>query len=162
MSRGRKFTIIMGYNMKQEDDMELVKQLGISRELTEFSWTEYRVLNDFSNYRWAIQLHPPIERNDLMYFKIYNRGIAGQLPMFTSTKCARISILSPEYIHCSDCSKEEWILNADEKNHLCEILTDKIWKNLLYHYSHELYAYDGRKEIVYNLPMPDYSKLPSI
>lgn len=154
--------------MKQIDDMKLVEQLGLSRELTEFSWTECRILNDNSDYRWIIQLHPPIERDDVMYFKIYNNLVPGQTPMLNSTKCARISLLTPKYIHCSDCSKEEWILNNNEKNHLCEILDDFYWKILLMQYQDQLEAYDGRKlnlyslindEIILNLEKPNYMLL---
>ena len=154
--------------MKQTDDLELVNQLGLSRELTEFSWTECRILNDHT-YMWVIQLHPPIERDDIMYFKIYNNAIPDQVPMFNATKCARISLLNPEYIHCSDCSKEEWILNHDEKIHLCEILDNFYWKLLLIQYQDQLEAYDGRNLNLYsfdgenfipNIEKPDYMKLP--
>ena len=155
--------------MKQTDDMELVESLGLSRELTEFSWTECRILNDHE-YMWAIQLHPPIERDDVMYFKIYNNATPGIVPMFNSTKCARISLLSPEYIHCSDCSKEEWILNEDEKNHLCKILDDFYWRVLVMQYQDQLEAYDGRQlnlysfcddKIITNIPKPNYMLLPN-
>ena len=31
--------------MKQIDDMDLVEQMGLSRELTEFSWIEWKLDN---------------------------------------------------------------------------------------------------------------------
>ena len=53
-------------------------------------------------------------------------------------------MLSPEYIHCEDCSKNEWTLNNEEKKHLCEIV-NSFWEILLTEYENELYSYDGKR-----------------
>lgn len=119
--------------MKQIDEDNIVQAFGLSKELTEYSEVEARVYNDHSEFKWAIHIYPPINRND-----------------------------NPEYIHCSDCSKEEWILNKKERDHLCEILTPKIWELLLFYYEEEMIGYDSRKINIANLKMPDYSKLPII
>lgn len=49
-----------GGDMKQIDDEVLVKELGLSRELTEFSQIDARIYNDDSEYDWAIHVYPPI------------------------------------------------------------------------------------------------------
>lgn len=135
------------------------EEIGISLELTEHSEVEARIYND-DEYDWAIHIHPPTERKDIMYFKIYNNNKSGTIAQFTSDKCARISMLSPEYIQCSDCSKKEWILSKKEKEHLCKI-ADLFWKSLLIDYENELNWYTGKEHPeILNLQMPDYSKLP--
>lgn len=143
--------------MKHLDDMEFVKEFGLSRELTEFSCTDARIYNDYE-YNWAIQIYPPIERYDVIYFIVYNNLTPGYYLNYAD-KCARISMECAEYIHCNDCSKREWILNHDEKIHLCEILTDDIWKKLIYEYEEQLFHFDGipRK---FKLKKPDYMLLP--
>lgn len=134
------------------------KKIGISEELTENYEVEARIYND-DEYDWAIHIHPPTEREDIIYFKIYNNNKSGTIAQFASDKCARISMLSPEYIKCSDCSKSEWILNKEEKDHLCKI-TNLFWKTLLNDYENELYSYDGnRRPEILGLQMPDYTKL---
>lgn len=60
----------MKEDMKRIDDEVLVKELGLSRELTEFSQIDARIYNDDSEYDWAIHVYPPIERDDVMYFVI--------------------------------------------------------------------------------------------
>ena len=63
----------MKEDMKRIDDEVLVKELGLSRELTEFSQIDARIYNDDSEYDWAIHVYPPIERDDVMYFVIYDK-----------------------------------------------------------------------------------------
>lgn len=169
--------------MRALDDMELVKLCGVSRELTEHTHADAVIENDYSDgYNWSIRLYTPTERDDIKYFIVYPDCITGEYPMFSSKKCARISIYSPEYIHCSDCTKEEWILNYDEKEHLCKILNTttvklvegeyfnletldakeiKTWDYLLYEYGRTLLGYNDDIRInLKGLPMPDYMQLP--
>lgn len=144
--------------MKKDND-KLVEEMGISKELTEHSEVEARVYNDFSEYGWIIHIHPPTERQDLIYFKIY-KGFSSpaEFGLWTATDCARISMLNPEYINCSDCSINTWVLNEDERNHLCSIIND-IWDGLLFDYSQELTWLTGT-DVDLNLQIPDYTKLP--
>lgn len=155
--------------MYLKDNDKLVNYLGLSRELTEWSQCSVPIASDAYKYGWRIVLHPPVERNDIMYFKLYN--IAGECPDDlhptcgpSSTKCARISITEAQYIECSDTTKNNWILNNDEKEILKQILTPDVWYSLLFHYQNEISGYDdiyGNIDIT-NLPIPDYSKLPTI
>jgi len=134
------------------------EKIGISEELTEDYEVEARIYND-EKYDWAIHIHPPVARKDIVYFKIYNNNTKGSIAQFASDKCARISMLSPEYIHCEDCSKNEWTLNNEEKEHLCEIV-NSFWEILLTEYENELYSYDGkRRPEILKLQIPDYTKL---
>lgn len=149
--------------MKTIDDMDLVNLLGLSRELTEYSQTEARVYNCDDN-KWAIQINPPIERSDLIYFILYDHKFLCDI-ITNKTKMARISMMTPEYIHCNDSSKEEWILTEEERDQLYEILTkdnNKIWEMIKSCYHDELQAYDERNLNLSDLEIPDYSKLPTI
>lgn len=154
----------IGGDMKQIDDEVLVKELGLSRELTEFSQIDARIYNDDSEYDWALHVYPPIERDDVMYFVLYDRSMIDDVRS-DKTKMARISMLAPEYVTCTDSSKERWILNENEKAHLYDVLTEndgKIWDNMKYFYAHELNWYDSRKIDLDDLAMPDYRCLPAI
>lgn len=149
-----------------KDSTELIDYFGLSRELTEWSQCSVPIASDAYKYGWRILLHPPVERNDVMYFKIYN--ITGECPDTlhptcgpSSSKCARISILAPEYIICKDSTKDSWVLNDNEKVILQKILTLDVWNSLLYHYQNEISGYEdvyGNIDIT-NIPIPDYSKL---
>lgn len=143
----------------KKDNAKLVKEMGISKELTEHTEVEARVYDDFSEYGWVIHIHPPTERKDLIYFKIY-KGFQcpAEVGLWTASNCARISMLKPEYINCSDSSIKSWILNKDERNHLCSIISE-IWDKLLFDYSRELTWLFGT-DTELSLVMPDYSKLP--
>ena len=150
--------------MKQIDDEVLVKELGLSRELTEFSQIDARIYNDDSEYDWALHVYPPIERDEIMYFVIYDKCLIDDVRS-ENTKMARISMRAPEYITCTDSSKESWILNENERAHLYDILTadnEKTWDNLKYFYAHEMNWYDDRKINLDDLAMPDYRLLPTI
>lgn len=145
---------------------ELSYRLGISKELSESPYIEARIYNDPSEYGWYIQIHPSLKSDRLYYFKIYNKkrdvfdGIFG---IHTSTKCARISILSPEYIRCTDSSKDEWFLNNDEKRHLCDILDIQeglYWNDILYSYEEEIKFNTDKSIQLQGLSKPDYMQLP--
>lgn len=154
----------MKEDMKRIDDEVLVKELGLSRELTEFSQIDARIYNDDSEYDWAIHVYPSIEWDDVMYFVIYDKCLVDDVKS-ENTKMARISMLTPEYITCTDSSKASWILNENERAHLYDILTadnGKIWDNMKYFYAHELNCYDSRKIDLGDLVMPDYRCLPAL
>lgn len=124
----------------------------ISKELTEHYDVEYHVITyTESNNVMHIMINPPTERDDLFYFKVFNNDA------FKATKVARISLLIPEYIHCSD--NPEWILNEQEKINLISILSSGVWNKLLYNYEKQLKYLDNYKKNLIGLPMPDYSKL---
>ena len=141
-----------------KDDEELVYDLGISKELGEHSQIEDRVLNIYDGiYDWCIQLHPSLKTNNKnFYFKIYNKR-----DMTSANKVARISMIKPEYIHCSDCSKEEWILSEDEKKYYIQEI-QKHWESIKLAYVN-IGEYEGFDQsglnYISNLPMPDYTQL---
>ena len=141
-----------------KDDDKLIHDLGISKELGEHSQIEDRVLNICDGiHDWCIQLHPSIKANNKnFYFKIYNKR-----DMASATKVARISMTNPEYIHCNDCSKEEWVLSEEEKKYYIPEI-QKYWECIKLAYVN-MGEYEGfnQSELDYisNLPMPDYTRL---
>jgi len=147
-----------------DDYVREMYKRGLSLELTERIEADSAavVCVSMNNDLCSILTHPPVEKDDLIYFIIYKGVEIGVSPKSISSKCARISMLSPEYIKCSDCSKEEWILNYDEKKALCRILRDDgYWKYVLLSYMDALISWDiGKKIDISNLPMPDYMQLP--
>ena len=109
----------------------------------------------------SIWTHPPVERNDLMYFIIFKGVEEGSSPYIVSSKCARISLTAPEYIKCSDCTKDNWILNYEGKKDLCRILRHKkIWEIILREYMGALDGWNGKEIDISDLPIPDYMQLP--
>ena len=141
-----------------KDDDKLIHDLGISKELGEHSQIEDRVLNICDSiHDWCIQLHPSLKANNKnFYFKIYNRR-----DMTSATKVARISMTSPEYIHCNDCSKEEWILSEEEKKYYIPEI-QKHWECIKLAYVN-MGEYEGfnqsELDCISNLPIPDYTQL---
>ena len=148
--------------MLMRDDDTIVKLLGISKELCELSTVESRIYNDFSEYKWIIHIYPPYNKYDSPYFLLYDNLTVGDATFERSTKCARISMISPEYVRCSDSSKKEWILNNDEKRHLCELMSnDWIWYDLLISsYEDELKFCYGKNINMHHIKRPDYMQLP--
>ena len=136
-----------------KDDMKLVHDLGISKELGEHSQIEARVADSGNNsdFKYTIYVHPS-ENDQLVYFQIYDN-----IDIFDAKKIARISMLNPEYIHCNDCSKEEWILSDDEKKTLIPIIKNN-WENILFDFKDNRWSFED--EFVW-VPMPDYTKLPT-
>lgn len=130
----------------------------ISRELTEHSLIN--IFGSWQNENMYIMASPPVMRHDLFYIKVFNSD-----DLFTATKVARISLLKPEYIHCSD--NPEWILNDDEKRQLIEILSAEVnnqmshWELLLLDYEAEIEfaEYDIASLNMTKWKMPDYTKL---
>lgn len=89
-------------------------------------------------------------KGDNIYFCIYEKfDLNGNCCPWTSDRCARISILSPKYIHCNNCDLPDWILSKDQIDYLIKLLSDqdfRIWKNILYQYKFQLYAWDCREK----------------
>ena len=136
-----------------KDDMQLIHDLEISKELGEHSQIEARVVDSGNdgNFRYTIYVHPS-ENCKLVYFQIYD-----DINIFDAKKIARISMLNPEYIHCSDCSKEEWILSEEEKRALIPIIQYN-WENILFDFKDNRWSFED--EFAW-IPMPDYTQLPT-
>ena len=145
-----------------EEYIEEMKVFGLSVELTErIDADAVAGMYKKDGYNWALWTYPPTERDDLKYFIAYPDCATGEYPMFTNKRCARISILAPEYIKCSDCTKEEWILTHEEKKRLCEYLNEgNNWKRLQALYEDALEGFSGKIVHVKGLPIPDYMQLP--
>lgn len=143
------------------DHDKVVKTYGLSRELGECYSLGETILDESSISGWEFHINPPLVETEKIYFQLYDLGRLETTMSSFACKCARISMLSPEYIHCSDCSKEEWLLNKKERDHLCDILTDDLWEKIKNEYCICASFYD--KDIIdkiKSLPIPDYSKLP--
>ena len=133
---------------------------SLSKELSEECWCEFIVINfNTNNKRFSIYVTPPTSGNKL-YFKVLDRD------WNNSIKCARISLLKPEYIHCSDCELDEWILNDQEKKDLVDVLQTKIYLGEMTYWQYLTDQYDFQTKFlpnynpnIINLPMPDYMKL---
>lgn len=143
------------------DSDKVINTYGLSRELGEFYNNGKIIVNDTRIIPWEIHINPPILKTDKLYFQLYNWSRLTSRLYSNSTKCARISMISSEYIHCSDCSKEEWILTSNEKETLCNALTNNVWEKLKDEYIKSLmFADNDIINKIKNLSMPDYSKLP--
>jgi hypothetical protein len=133
----------------------------VSRELSERTDVEAMCVRfrNTGSIR-CIWVNMPVRRHDLFYFKVFDADL------FEATKCARISLLEPKYIRCSD--NPEWFLNEKEKKELMEILTSKSntnhritnWQFMLYSYQSQLEWAGYEDDIdISNLQIPDYMKL---
>ena len=158
-----------------------LRQHNISDELTEESPGSAFVHRDLER-GYMICVCPPVS-NNLLYFKMYNGNT-----FWDSTKCARISMTSPNYIRCSDIPEEcQWILTQEERDWLISTLQlpllsfwsdedkrtlseDKlkemelatIWDAIKTTFINNSYYEGLDKFIVENLLQPDYSQLPVI
>lgn len=134
----------------------------LSEELTEHPDIGCTVHNERNKYNWCIRVNPPIERNDIIYFCIYEKdNINERCCPWTADRCARISMISPYYINCSDSGLPNWILSDDQISYLVELLTRdnyRIWNNILYQYKFQLNSWDGR-EISLDISLPNYYHL---
>ena len=143
-----------------KDNEEFIHNLGISKELGEHSLFEAPICfisdctgNPHDNE--IIYIHPPVNK-DKIYFQIYDN-----IDMSKAKRLARISMLNPEYIHCNDCSKEEWILSEEEKDKFIPIIQSR-WENIKRIFTKEVKyepSYEEYVNWILGLPMPDYTKL---
>ena len=145
-----------------KDDEEFIYELGISKELGEHSLFEAPVcfIGDCtgnSHDNEIIYIHPPVNK-DKIYFQIYD-----DIDISKAKRLARISMTKPEYIHCNDCSKEEWILSEDEKDKFIPIIQSK-WECIKRIFAKEVKyepSYERCVDWILGLPMPDYTQLPT-
>ena len=104
-----------------------------------------------------IFITPPDPDYGGLYMRVANGGFQSEYRK-GFTKYSRISLTEPKYIHCSDDSTPEWILNDNEKKILMETLAPK-WDYLLDFYEDQSIGMYGKTIHVKGLPMPDYTKL---
>lgn len=134
----------------------------LSEELTEHPEVACTVHNERNKYNWCIRVNPPIGRNDIIYFCIYEKDdINERCCPWTADRCARISMVSPTYINCNDTSLQCWTLSDDQVKYLVELLKRdnyRIWNKILYQYEFQLNAWDER-EIKLDIPIPNYYNL---
>lgn len=91
----------------------------------------------------TIQINPDRNRRGLPYFKVYNH-----YSYTIACKVARISMYSPAYIqHRSSDNKQNWYLNAKEKQTLVSCLQLKpmlssytIWQKLIIAFNNEKFG----------------------
>lgn len=149
--------------MKVELDPGWYLLYEISNELHESACCDKIITCHFNNddpltgvVNMMVFINPP----DPDYGKLYMRVANGPFPdpLKGFTKYSRISLTEPKYIHCSDDSTPEWILNDNEKKILMEILAPE-WNNLLHYYKTQTEAIIGKSINIEGLPMPDYTKL---
>ena len=142
-----------------EDDLELVEHIGLSAELTENSNVNTVISNvQYEDYRVSIHICPPVERDDVKYFMIYNVYWPRGEDIY-AMKCARISLFEPKYIECIDSTIPNWVLNKDEKKTILKEIS-RIWRRILYQYEFVLYGFDNKIVKLQGLPMPNYMLLP--
>lgn len=138
--------------------MDMNDKYGLSDRLGEKWDIDARIFND-PETGWCIHLFPSTNNPDMGYFIVYPYGYFDDI--FNCNKMARISVFEPSYIICSDSTKNNWIMNAEEKMKLMNMLTDDVWREILNQYKFQLEVWDN---FSCNLPeyisMPDYTKLP--
>ena len=138
---------------------ELYDIEGLSFQLHENNNVE-RFIGVFGKY--YIQLHIPIKDIGYYYFKVYDNS-----DVYLSTKIARISIISPEYICCDDCSKYSWELSNSEIADIISILSSQYENDCtVWEYIKESFIEEGEQacsikypSILIDSTMPDYTRL---
>ena len=142
-----------------KDDPLLMKDLGISIELTEHTQIESPIYVDRCKFKFYI--HPPTELENIIYFKLYKGIKPGENWIWTADNCARINMLKPEYIHCSDCSIPEFILSYNEKVELMKILNSGTWDLIKHSFNDQTQFMDNYSWIdISKLELPNYMLLP--
>lgn len=155
------------------DEWGEVAALGYAVEEGE-SGAESTTVNmeDYGKSKMFLSVVSSIHKDDpaQWYFKIYDHYHWSR-----AEKEIRICFTKPEYIFYRNTDeKKDWILSAEEKKHLMEILTkdnNGLWKSLIYNFNNEVlqsgfYEYyhkhndNGFDGIPEDLPIPDYTKLP--
>lgn len=142
------------------DSDRVVNTYGLSRELGEYYVNGNSILMNAHILPWEIHINPSLFENINPYFQLYDGFRVTSILSSSALKCARISLLSPDYVHCSDCSKEEWILTDEEKEILSKALTNEIWEKIKDNYCKSLlFADETVINKIRDLPIPDYSNL---
>lgn len=99
----------------------------------------------------VVFITPPEPESDLRYIRVSNGSAENK-------KSSRISLLAPEYIHCSDDPTPEWILNDKEKLMLMEVLREN-WDLMVRQYEFQTEAIYCQAVSIRDLTMPDYTQL---
>ena len=94
--------------------------------------------------------------SNLRYVRVANGSFSDYKRGYT--KCSRISLLKPEYIHCSDDPTPEWILSDAEKLMLMEVLRDN-YNRLIYQYKFQTDGVFDNPIDITGLEIPDYTQL---
>ena len=94
--------------------------------------------------------------SNLRYVRVANGSFSDYKRGYT--KCSRISLLKPEYIHCSDDPTPEWILSDAEKLMLMEVLRDN-YNRLIYQYKFQTDGVFDNPVDITGLEIPDYTQL---
>lgn len=138
--------------------MDMNDKYGLSDRLGEKWDIDSRIFND-PETGWCIHLFPSTNNPDMGYFIVYPYGYFDGI--FNCNKMARISVFEPRYIICSDSTKNNWIMNVEEKMKLVNMLTDDVWREILNQYKFQLEVWDNFScNLPEYIPMPDYTKLP--
>lgn len=106
----------------------------------------------------SIYVSSPTLRGDLIYFKIYNNPV-----LWKATKCARISMLDPQYVYAPDVDKRSiWILSNEEKSRLIEVFNTQteLWAKIKNEFIFQSEYENLNADFIENLQLPDYSQLP--
>lgn len=129
-----------------------------SRELDEYSSSSIKVITkgEFSIWCFPSPKYPHIN--------IYEKN------MTTTTKCARVSLIAPEYLYPEDCDISNWNLSINEKKILIETLQSEnitgefkgaktVWNYIIYSYNFEMMCSGYKYRLPEDLPMPNYMEL---
>ena len=100
----------------------------------------------------VVFITPPRPESNLRYIRVATNGTEEHI------KSSRISLLAPEYIHCSDDPTPEWILNDKEKLMLMEVLREN-WDMMVKQYEFQTEAIYCQAVSIRDLTMPDYTQL---
>lgn len=100
----------------------------------------------------------------MLIYHIPNMENDGYHPYIHADKIARISMIKPEYIMCSDSSKGNWILNHKEKIILCDLFNSdkKLWSCLIGCMENCRLGFSGEEfDLSYleRIKIPDYMQL---
>ncbi len=120
-----------------------------------------RATNPYSKDKFHIAI-PYIQETGKEYFVVCDHWSRHK-----STKCAKISFHSPEYVRdWQFLGKKKWILTREEKENLIAFLNQSIpdyisrWKDIICTYNNNQQYVDEVQDIPEDLPMPDYMQLP--
>lgn len=145
-----------------EIDEDQDKRYSISKELKEIYSSGVIITCDN-------KLNISIDMSNMFHNPPYIRFFDNSIPE-KSSYCARISLLGSEYIECHDSTIPTNILTQRHKDILIKYFNTHvdglIWDNwAMFRMScyDTLRSYDQYRmaEIIYNLPKPDYTNLPT-
>ncbi|MBR4318856.1 MAG: hypothetical protein IKP69_02240 [Oscillospiraceae bacterium] len=151
-------------NLYDDEDFLLCNDLDIYYENGEFL-PYFNTIYWDKSFNMCLAICPDVRNLQKQeYFLLYS-----DINPQNAKKSARIKFRNPEYVICSNYSKERWILNTAQRKQLMQMLTHAyapnytVWNVLINEFNRELWDDETEKmTLPPDLPIPDYVHYLSI